>query len=234
MVESETQKVLPTEAPDEQEDAPATPGQPPAANAEQDPEDLEQDLEEESDGNEAILEALAEQNKLLRAQIGQQARQLEQQNKTLENLTATVASLAATAHPATPQTAAALEDAELAEQLRAIKKEIANQALATLRGENPHGRARVKEYLAEFREFATEMGGMKAELDAAATALGGGKAAAPEPDMAEQAEKALSALERASQTRVGAKILAKLGLGDASETPALEHEPETDVKATYG
>lgn len=130
------------------------------------------------------------------------------------------------------------EDAETAAMMREVKREVWNQTLAAIKGEDTRGKTRIREYLSEFRELIKDVAGVKTDIDAAAVELGGAGAgkAGPEVDPIEQAEKAALAFERVSQGPLGARILNKFFPADAPADQKKLAAPEAaaDVAAAYG
>lgn len=205
MVESETTRVS-----EEHTESPAAPGQP---------------RPKKKKGR--LLRALREQNDLLRAQLQQQAGQIEA-------LTSSVAALSAR-EPAAAAPTKTEEDAEALALIRDARREINSRVLAAIRGEDPVAAKAVENSLAQVRKLLKDVGEVKQLAQEASATLGGDVPATPDMDLAEQAEKMAGAAERISQTRIGSKLLAKFGLADADEKPALEHKPtDEEVSAAYG
>lgn len=221
-MESETTRVS-----EEHTDSPAAPRQPSRGDAGSPPKKKKG----------ALLRALREQNEMLARQNEALAAQLTRQDATLSQLSSTVAALAAR-EPAPAPATKAEEDAEVTQLIRDARREVNARVLAAIRGEDPAAEKAVGRALGQVRQLLKDVGEVKTLAEEASLTLGGGKALTPEPDLAESMEKFANAAERVSNTRVGAKLLNKLGLGDAAantETPALEHKPtDEEVNAAYG
>jgi hypothetical protein len=128
------------------------------------------------------------------------------------------------------------EDAELAQALRDVKREVMTQALAAVKGEDTRGRARVREYLGEFRELIKDFGGVKQDLAAAAVEMGAVSPDGPEVDPVELAERAAGAFERVASGKLGSRIIDKFFPDKAApdQKQLTGPEKEQEVSAAYG
>lgn len=117
--------------------------------------------------------------------------------------------------------------------MQQIEMAVHDRVLAAVKGEDPIADKAIDTALSRVRKLLHDAGEIKTLAEEASATLGAAKAVAEEDPVA-LAERAATAVDKFSATRIGSRLMDRF-FPEAPATPLLTHESSgEDVKAVYG